>query len=758
MSEQLKLEILASPEVIQVFERYLKERGLNNTLSSISGFTELVASATRAETLIFLDEESITTSEKKELSEGLANWLSGTIICLIKKKTDSTERAAIIASGYFDILTLDDIDYSQVIIARAIREINTGLNIKELSLESELFSHMVENSRSMFTIINEEYRYIKVNDLFCKAHNVSSESVVGKTMPEVWGQERFTRYIKENIDTCFKGETITYQSHFDVPSSGKRHFEVVMRPVKSMQNSITHLLCETFDITDITIAARTALNLESDFKSLESNLPIGYVRTTLGGNIVHANKSLAGILGFENPAELENRNFIQFYADRELFDIHTERMLEAGVISYSKFHFITSAGKEIICRLSGFLTRGQSEDSFNFDFSIEDITRELDLEQRLNQSEKLETIGSLTGGIAHDFNNILGTVFGYSELILDETEHDSGVRGHIEKILSAVSRARSLISQMLAFSRQTGQERVQVSPGLVMAETIEFLLVARKNDLEVVFEKRGDDVTVLADPTQLFRVFLNILTNAANATEEVKGVVKVEISKLASHEVDLSCNAKRITPDFAIISIEDNGSGMEPSVVGRIFEPFFTTQSVSKGTGLGLSVVHGIIAELGGDIVVTSNPGEGSRFDIYLPEVSRIDTHDLKTDKPMNILLASDSGPEGSILKMALERIGHLPVVAHSSKGIRQLINGKGGKKPEIVIFIDDEKWQERGDVIAELRTRDIFSLPLIVIAEGDYLMAEENLLNLSEKCQHLLKPVSLKEVNVAIKSCLTNV
>ncbi len=679
------------------------------------------------------------------------------LLCVIIPRFETSAATYLIEKGAFDVVTLETLDHLPLVMAKANREMNRESLMKGLSLETELFSRMVDNSRSMFTVIDNDYRYIKVNDLFCKAHQVEGESIVGKKLHEVWGAERFNKYIRPNVETCFAGNTIVYHSLFDIPSGGNRHFEVVMRPVKQEGEQITHILCETFDITEITLASQAASNLKSDFLNFETHLPIGYLRTSLSGNIIHGNKSLGEILGFDNPEDMTGLPLKSFYTDPELFDLHAERLLDEGVISYGKFNLRRKDGKEIVCRISGFLAKGEHiEGTVSFDFSVEDITREIELESRLNQAEKMETIGSLAGGIAHDFNNILGTIFGYSELMLEELPEGDNSRSHIEKILTAISRARSLINQMLAFSRQSGQERVPVNAASVLEETIEFVKVAKDCDTTITFNSPAESVIVHADPTQLFRVFINILVNALQAgNNNDRNRVEVSLEKIDEKELPASSMTKRITPGYARITITDSGCGIEDHVIGHIFEPFYTTKSTGKGTGLGLSVVHGIILELGGDIGVKSRPGEGTTFHIYLPEFSGIDVADSKPEKSYNILLLTGQSPEGSILKMALENLGHKPLIINNALKVREAADSN---RAEVLIYMDDNNWDERSDVITELKSGWFLSLPLIVIAEGEYLIAEENLLNLNERCQHLLKPVSLREVNIALKNCFSTV
>ena len=242
------------------------------------------------------------------------------------------------------------------------------------------------------------------------------------------------------------------------------------------------------------------------------------------------------------------------------------------------------------------------------------------LEQRLRQAAKMEAVGRLAGGIAHDFNNILGGILGYAEMLVEGLAPGSAQKRYAQNVLTAATRAGALVDQILAYSRSQRGKRAPVDLGRVVAETFE--LVRGSLGHGIRFETRLPErpLHVFGDPTQLHQVTMNLCTNAIHAMGE-QGTLRATLDAV---EVD----ADRTLPHgvlhagaYARLCVEDSGSGMDEATLARIFEPFFTTKEVGKGTGLGLALVYGIVTDSAGAIEVTSAPGRGSTFTIYLPRV-----------------------------------------------------------------------------------------------------------------------------------------
>jgi PAS domain S-box-containing protein len=242
------------------------------------------------------------------------------------------------------------------------------------------------------------------------------------------------------------------------------------------------------------------------------------------------------------------------------------------------------------------------------------------LEARLRQSQKLETVGTLAGGIAHDFNNILTPILGYSELARMAVPDDSPVADYLDRIETASSRARTLVKQMLAFSRQSEEEKVPMNLAPVVEEVVQLVRSSIPSTIEIQTDVDKDAGVVVADETQIHQVILNLCTNAAQAMP-FGGVLTISLRKVEISDKPEAKLAGLKPGPYLLLAVRDTGTGMDEETLQRVFDPFFTTKEVGKGTGLGLSMVHGVAASHGGCCTADSELGEGSTFCVYLPVI-----------------------------------------------------------------------------------------------------------------------------------------
>jgi PAS domain S-box-containing protein len=625
--------------------------------------------------------------------------------------------------------------------------------LKFLSKEKEISDQIINHSRSMITIINRDYIYEKVNSTFCEAHQVVLDTILGKTMGDVWGQDTFQNIIKRNVDTCFSGKTVEYEAAFFTPKSGTRHFEVIFRPLSTEPGKITHLLAETHDIHDLKSTKQAVIEKEEEFRKFESNLPIGFLRCDPTGRIMHANKAFLQIVECNDVQSVIKMNLRSFYQEEELFELQIYQLTSEHTRNFGRITLKNCTGKEIPCRISGFLAVNGSGIPVYIDFAVEDCSRELMLENRLLQAQKLETIGSLAGGIAHDFNNILATISGYSEMLQEDLPKYSESSDKVSKIQGAVRKAQSITNQILTFSRHVEQEKVLINVSEVLKETFGFVKSSIPPNIVLKSRIPKMNSNVLADPTQLFRVFLNLMTNAIQAMEEEGGTLSVNIEVVKRESVKHELNRAILADEYVLLSFKDTGEGMEPSVIGRIFEPFFTTREVGKGTGLGLSVIHGIVTEMEGEILVSSKKSEGSEFLVYLPVSKSYSTVREQKNILKKILFITGNKYESRILSLALESAGYELIFISDEKNFVKVMNSIS-ERPDLVIYMSDSKQINPEDLVGIFVSQKILT-PCILITDQNQEISDKKLLNSGIIYQQLNKPVSFKEIKNAIQDLL---
>ena len=295
----------------------------------------------------------------------------------------------------------------------------------------------------------------------------------------------------------------------------------------------------------------------------------------------------------------------------------------------------------------------------------------LKLETQLRRSQKLETIGTLAGGIAHDFNNMLMPIMGYADLALTNLEPSDPLVNDLNEILNGAKRAKELVSQILIFSRQLEQERKPIDLQLIITEALRLVRPSIPTTIEIRQIFDGSCEKIMADAAQMHQVIVNLCTNAFQAMEKNGGILTIQLKQVKIDEQTAKYNINLTEKEYAQLTIKDTGVGMDPVIQERIFEPFFTTKAVNEGTGMGLSVVHGIVTSHRGEILVSSESGKGSTFQVYIP-VIRSEENVVKKDTESMpggneaILIIDDEDIVGKVLKRMLDRLGYTVILSNN--------------------------------------------------------------------------------------------
>ncbi|MDJ0783731.1 MAG: response regulator [Desulfosarcinaceae bacterium] len=274
---------------------------------------------------------------------------------------------------------------------------------------------------------------------------------------------------------------------------------------------------------------------------------------------------------------------------------------------------------------------------------MSDITDRKRLENQLLQAQKMEAIGTLAGGIAHDFNNILGGILGYAELAKMQL-NDKGEAAHkIDQVLSSGARAKDLVQRILSFSREQEFERKPIQARAIVEEVLKLIRAALPTTIEIRKEIRANRDTILADPTQVHQILMNLCTNAHHAMREKGGSLTVALDNESLDAEQIKERQLHLSPgEYLKMTVADTGMGIPAHLIHQIFDPYFTTKKRGEGTGLGLAVVMGIATAHGGSANVISERGKGTCFEVYLP-LTRSDT---QRDRPQTAQMRTDKGRE----------------------------------------------------------------------------------------------------------------
>jgi signal transduction histidine kinase/ActR/RegA family two-component response regulator len=297
------------------------------------------------------------------------------------------------------------------------------------------------------------------------------------------------------------------------------------------------------------------------------------------------------------------------------------------------------------------------------------------LENQLRQTQKMEAIGTLAGGIAHDFNNILSSVIGYAELAMDDVEPGSLMANNLSEIHTAGNRAKNLVRQILTFAREGEDSITPTQISSIVKEALKMLRSTIPTTIDIRQDIQSHSL-VMADPTQIHQILMNLCTNAAQAMDEEGGILTV---RLCDEKIDADAGKKAagLAPgDYLKIEVADTGKGISEEDLGSIFDPYFTTKGVGEGTGLGLSVVHGIVKGYNGNITVESEAGKRTVFRVHLPVIKG---EELSHEEPLKdlprgterILFVDDEAPVAEIASLHLKALGY--AVTTKSRSISAL-------------------------------------------------------------------------------------
>ena len=428
-------------------------------------------------------------------------------------------------------------------------------------------------------------------------------------------------------------------------------------PLIEADNQITGAIAVLEDLTDRLLIERERLRLAAVVEQAAESIAI----TGLDGMLRYVNPAFERITGYSseevlgrNPKLLKSgKHGPEFYEDL-WGTVLSGRIWRGHIVNRRK------SGELIEEEASIIPVTDDSGQITCFAAVMRDITHERQLERQYLQSQKMEAIGTLAGGIAHDFNNLLSGIMGYTELAQSALPSNCEAATDLARVMEASCRARDLVQQILTFSRKTERRAEPVIVRESVEEVVRLVKASMPSSIRVITDIDPNAGVVLADPSHIHQIIMNLCTNAFHAMRQL------DAGRLTISLQPYTCDTKIITDhmhlpagDYVCISVSDNGHGMDRRTIERIFEPFYTTKSVGDGTGLGLSTVHGIVSRYEGHIDVRSALGQGATFEVYLPRV-QINVHEASYE---NALIRHGNGQHVLV-------VDDVPMLAHLAQRI----------------------------------------------------------------------------------------
>jgi PAS domain S-box-containing protein len=513
-------------------------------------------------------------------------------------------------------------------------------------------------------------------------------------------------------------------------------------------------------IEDITARKRTEAKLrksEERYREyFEENIAGSYISST-EGHLIACNKEYERIFGFNSTQDALETPI-------EKFSVNPNQRVE--FLELLKKEKRVTGYKPILKKIDGtpihLIENASGVFNDNGDLKhirgfLLDVTEQRKLEFQLQQSQKMESIGTLAGGIAHDFNNILFPVIGHTEIILMDTPEDSPIRDSLNQIYTSALRARDLVKQILTFSRQKSSELMLMKMQPVVKEALKLIRSTIPTTIKIKQDIHPDCGVIKADPTQIHQIVMNLATNAYHAMEEKGGELKVSLKQMEFKTLDL-INLNMEPGFYACLIVSDTGLGMDKNLIAKVFDPFFTTKPIGKGTGMGLSVVHGIVTAMGGAIHVYSELEKGAEFHVYLPieknsfEEQNIQSKTLLQGGSERILIVDD---EAAIITMEKQMLEHLGYQVTSRTSSLEALEAFSANPDKFDLIITDMAMPNMpGDKLSVALIKIRPDIPILLCTGFSETMSKEKTASLGIN-GFILKPIMVQDLAQKIREVL---
>jgi PAS domain S-box-containing protein len=533
---------------------------------------------------------------------------------------------------------------------------------KKEAILNSLMEHVIHQDTEM--------RILWANRAACESANLSYEEILGRYCYEIW---------PKRSDPCLDCPVIraieTGQPQvIEKSTPDGRYWFIRGYPFRDINGDIVGGIEVTLEITEQKQAEEAIRESERRYSALVQESPDAIISLDEIGNLLSFNTAAERISGFSSE-EVVGKHFAQIgvLAKQSIPKALKEFALvvkgadrppfELTIINKDKSYFFMEANPRLI---------KQKGEKLWIQVTLRDITdRKLverekkKLEARLQQAHKMEAIGTLAGGIAHDFNNILGIILGNTELAMDDVPEWNPARFNLQEVRTASLRAKDVVHQLLSFARKTKLEKKPTDIIPIIKESLKLLRSSIPTSIELRQNITKNADTILADPTQINQVLINLCTNAHHAMPD-GGILEVSLRNIELDE-ETATQCFDLNPgQYVNLTVSDTGHGIPQGDIDhdRIFDPYFTTKEVGKGTGMGLAVVHSIVKSHRGTISVESKLGKGTTFHIYFPVIEEEAVIETKTVEELptgneRILFVDDEESIVYVGRTILERLGY---------------------------------------------------------------------------------------------------
>ncbi len=600
-----------------------------------------------------------------------------------------------------------------------------------------------------------------------------SVDAVGRQLPDVFRivNGHTHRKVSNPAEKVLaEGKVVGLANHTVLIARDGKEFQIADSgaPIRDTDGRIAGVVLVFRDVTESYAQEQKIRESEKRLKAVTANVPgVVYQFTVTRDNVYthdFVSEKASEIFNLKSDPQTFFNDFRTHLPDdeKDRFIASVHESVERVIPWHYEGRFIKPGGEKIW--FSGNAIPHEVGDTTVYCGVLMDITRRKlaeketrNLKDALVQAQKMEAIGTLAGGIAHDFNNILSAVVGYAQLALMDTDEKSHLHHSLQQIYTAAMRAGDLVRQILAFSRQSERKPVPLQVAPLIKEALKMLRSSLPATIEIKQRISNRTDNVMADPTQIHQIVMNLCTNAAQSMEETGGRMTVGLEQVQLTTADHHRYPDLNPGDYIRLTVQDIGHGIAPEIKEMIFNPYFTTKDRGKGTGLGLSVVHGIVQSYGGRIYVHSKPGSGTTFDVFLPAIrdqailERQENNGLPTGNE-TILLVDDEPILVEVGQQILQRLGYNVLVCIDSLEALKLFNQAPA---EIDLVISDMTMPKMtGDKLAAHLLKVRPDLPVILCTGFSSKFTEKEAAEIGVKAL-AYKPLVATELAALVRKVL---